>query len=467
MKKNIFLFTVLVFSGNVLAQMSYVNSLKQKLKTTKADSTKFNVLMELTQYYQDSKQDSLLFYAKEQLIMGEGINNTEMIGLAYGNIGVHEYIAGNYPVALQMLFKSLQLAESINDSSLIEYSCEKIGNTYKEYDAPDKAKQYYLQIKTIGERMHNDKFTQFAYGNLGYVYCVMNMLDSAMYYEQQEYTTDIKTRSDQIGWTLLSLGNIQLKLHNRSLALNYYKSAIDSTKKLQGDCRILTKCYLGLAGFYRTYGVNDSAIYYAHLSLNVSKKLPYLKGISNAARFLSDIYDSVHGIDSAFYYQRIFISTNDTLNSRNRNSSVANLTFLEQTRLQEREQTLKKTREERKQNIEYALMALGIITFIILFLLLIRSVIIHEKLIEILGVIALLIVFEFLNLLLHPFLGRVTDENPLLMLLALVCMAALLVPMHHRLEKWATHRLVENNKQIKLAAAKKTIEKLKRNKTEA
>lgn len=82
------------------------------------------------------------------------------------------------------------------------------------------------------------------------------------------------------------------------------------------------------------------------------------------------------------------------------------------------------------------------------------------KMIEFLGVIALLIVFEFLNLLLHPFLERVTHHSPVLMLLALVCIAALLVPLHHRIEKWATAKLVEKNKKIRLASAKKTIEEL-------
>ena len=48
----------------------------------------------------------------------------------------------------------------------------------------------------------------------------------------------------------------------------------------------------------------------------------------------------------------------------------------------------------------------------------------------------------------------------LLMLLALVCIAALLVPLHHKVEKWATAILIEKNKQIRLAAAKKTIEQL-------
>ncbi|MBL0007055.1 MAG: hypothetical protein IPP25_07660 [Saprospiraceae bacterium] len=46
------------------------------------------------------------------------------------------------------------------------------------------------------------------------------------------------------------------------------------------------------------------------------------------------------------------------------------------------------------------------------------------------------------------------------MLLGLVCIAGLLVPLHHKLEKWATERLVEKNKRVRLEMARKTIEKL-------
>ncbi len=138
------------------------------------------------------------------------------------------------------------------------------------------------------------------------------------------------------------------------------------------------------------------------------------------------------------------------------------MTFENEVRQQELTQEKVKLEEQRKQNIQYALIALGIITFIILFLLLSRSFITNTKLITFFGVVALLIVFEFLNLLLHPFLERVTNHSPVLMLLALVCIAALLVPLHHRVEKWATTKLVEKNKQIRLAAAKRTIEELEK-----
>jgi ADP-ribosylglycohydrolase len=118
--------------------------------------------------------------------------------------------------------------------------------------------------------------------------------------------------------------------------------------------------------------------------------------------------------------------------------------------------------EQRKQNIEYALIAVGIVTFIIVFLLLSRSIIVTERWISFFGVLGLLVVFEFLNLVIHPSLASITHESPVLMLAALVIVASLLIPLHHRLEKWIKEKMTEKNKKIRLANAKKTIEQLEK-----
>ncbi len=118
--------------------------------------------------------------------------------------------------------------------------------------------------------------------------------------------------------------------------------------------------------------------------------------------------------------------------------------------------------EQRRINLQYGLIVIGIITFLILFLILSRSVITNRKAIEFLGIIVLLIVFEFINLFLHPIIGQITNHSPILMLLTLVCIAALLVPSHNRLEKWAVSKLIKKNELIRLAAARKTIQDLER-----
>ena len=138
------------------------------------------------------------------------------------------------------------------------------------------------------------------------------------------------------------------------------------------------------------------------------------------------------------------------------------MAFVEQLRMRDEELKSIKTEQERQRQIQYLFISIGIIAAVIIFLLLSHSIIVNEAVIKFIGIIGLLVVFEFINLLIHPALERVTHHSPILMLLILVCIAALLIPLHHKLEKWVTHKMVEKNKQIRLLAAKRTIEQLER-----
>jgi len=123
-------------------------------------------------------------------------------------------------------------------------------------------------------------------------------------------------------------------------------------------------------------------------------------------------------------------------------------------------QKMNKAKEERNHNLQYAGIAISLITLIILFFALSRSIIVKTKFIEFFSVLELLAVFEFINLFIHPYLAHITNDSPILMLGVLIAIGALLIPFHHKLEKWITNIMVEKNKKIRLAAAKKTIEQL-------
>jgi magnesium-transporting ATPase (P-type) len=188
-------------------------------------------------------------------------------------------------------------------------------------------------------------------------------------------------------------------------------------------------------------------------------------GISNVAESLKKIYSNSNNRDSAFYYAEMQIAYKDSVGNQKRIAEMQNISFAQQLRDIDEETRARQDIEQRRQNIQFVSTALGIIILLILYLLLSHSFITNTKLITFFGIIALLVVFEFLNLILHPFLERITHHSPLLMLLGLVCIAALLVPLHHRLEKWATHKLVEKNKKVRLMAARRTIEKLENDKS--
>ena len=384
-------------------------------------------------------------------------NNLEEAS-AYSFLGQGYRLLGSNIKALEYHHKAIVLAEKNGNNSLLGIAENQIAHIYKDREQYDKAIQFYKSSVIHTEKGNIEKIKSWPIANLSTVYLSVNNLDSALIYAQKAYELDRKNNPREMIFAFLNLAGVQSKLGNDQLAVTYYKMAL---KESHGTTyvRYLNMIYTGLAQHYQSVNEKDSCEVYARKAIAVVTSTPFFYLSSKPAQLLADIYEKTN-CDSTLKYAKVFKIATDSLNSNKANQQIQLMTFDEDLRQQELAAEKIKANEERKENIQYALIGLGIVCFIIMFLLLSRSFITNTKLIEFFGVIALLIVFEFLNLLLHPFLEKITHHSPVLMLLALVCIAALLVPMHHKVEHWATHKLVEKNKAIRLSAAKKTIEKL-------
>ena len=101
-------------------------------------------------------------------------------------------------------------------------------------------------------------------------------------------------------------------------------------------------------------------------------------------------------------------------------------------------------RAKEKEERVYDLQLISIALFITLFIatvIVLRHSKISPRWVEFLGILALLLLFEFIILLLHPFIMSITGHQPIFTLLVLVCIAAILIPSHHRAEKWVKRKL--------------------------
>jgi hypothetical protein len=165
-----------------------------------------------------------------------------------------------------------------------------------------------------------------------------------------------------------------------------------------------------------------------------------VKRIANASAFLSAYFKEIGRLDSAYTYQEIMLAAKDSLYSQQKVKEVQNIFFNEKIRQQELKEARAKAEEEREHNLQMVGIAAFIITFM-LFLLMVSKRNLNTKTVEILGVIALLMVFEFISLLIHPFIAHITHHQPVFLLMFLVAIAALLVPLHHRLEHWFVAQL--------------------------
>jgi tetratricopeptide (TPR) repeat protein len=454
MKKIFLILLFLLLAVRISAQAPQVDSLNKLLTSTKEDTVKVMALVNLSFYYPNFQHG--LDLAQEGLILARKIKYEKGEASCLHQIANQYSSISNYPMALHYYLEALKIRERINDKNGMARSYNGIGSIYKEQGDYKNAIIYYQKA----ESMHPDDYwLALMNSHLGDIYILLGKQDSALKYYQHSYEYfNLNSDKYQLNRTVNGLGDVQLNMGNIELALAYYREAVRNGISYN-DTSGLSATYLRIAELYNALGAQDSSIFYARLSMSNAQNANVLKNVIGSGKLLSKLYENKNEKEALRYLQ-ISVAAKDSLFSRERTMQIQNLFINETKRESEIAEKEKNDESERKLNIQYALILLGIITFIILFLILSRSFITSARLIEFLGVMALLIVFEFFNLLLHPYLERVTNHTPVFMLLALVCVAAVIIPLHYRIEKWSTAKLVEKNKKIRLAKAKKTIEQL-------
>ena len=292
----------------------------------------------------------------------------------------------------------------------------------------------------------------------------MKLPDSAMPYIQEALSAGYRNKDSlDIANCLTVMGQIYIAMGQNELGRTFLHQAIFSLKRINNfyyeygrwvanDLNEISRSFLNSAQY-------DSCLVYARQAL-VYKNPDFQVITAQSYDLISKAFEKQNKRDSANEYFRRATEIQNAILSDEKNKNIQNQHFREELRQQEVAIQKEEVASKRRQNIENALIALGIILFTMLFLILSRSFITNERLIRYLGVLALLLGFEFINLLVHAYLEEATNHSQVLVLLLLVGIAALLIPFHHRLEKWIIVRLVEKNKKIRLAAAKLTIEKL-------
>ena len=464
MKKIIIALSLFINTQNLSAQKANVDSLIHAISVARNDSIK----LELIESFYTAEFNSDPAYVNEiglkLLKQSEADKNIIEESSAYSILGHAYRLLGNSVKGLTYHQKAIALAEKSNNLSVLAIANLQMGHIYKDRKEFDKAIQLYKLSAANAQQAHNERLQGWAFLNLGSVYLSINNLDSALIFSQKAYEIALSLKDDDgLTYVFINLANVQSKLGNSQLAIGYYNLAIAKTKKFQSTSRYLNLIYTGLAQHFQSQSQKDSSEYYARKAIAVVNNSPFFYLSSTPAQMLSDMYEN-NNCDSTLKYAKIFKTANDSLFNNKTNQQIQLMTFDENIRQQQLAQEKIKEDEQRHQNIQFALIAFGIISFVIIFLLFSRSVVANEKLISFFGVLGLLIVFEFINLLIHPWLAHFTAESPVLMLLALVVIASLLIPMHHRLEHWIKEKMIEKNKAIRLAAAKKTIEKLESDK---
>lgn len=443
MIKYLFLLCFFFLQGNAFAQKVKADSLYNLLKSEKIDSNRVKLMWEMADVSSIYDPEQALKLSTEALFLAKKIKYEEGQSRALGITASIFVRLGNYPRALEFNLQKLQIEEGKHNPRNLASVYMNIAIVYVFQEQYRQALRYYYQSDSVIQKYEIEEFYYNVALNLGDVYDRLNVTDSAYIYFKKSLSIALINKSnEQIGASMVGMGHSYLKQEKYLAALENYQKAISYLRVANND-DLFCEATLGLATLHEELKNNDSAVYYANVSHTIAEIDKFLPRQLDAVEFLSSHYQKEKNIDSAFYYMNYVKILNDSINSKARIRELQILSSNEQLRQLEIEENKQIAQRERAQQLQLLFIGIFIPGFFLLTLLL-SKIRIHVRVVKILGILSLLITFEYLTLLLHPYVANLTHHTPIYEMFIFVSIAAILIPGHHRIEHWLILRLTSN-----------------------
>ncbi|MEE9372005.1 MAG: adenylate/guanylate cyclase domain-containing protein [Saprospiraceae bacterium] len=183
--KQCILFILSLFFIIHNTELKTQDSLQHLLNTDIHDTTRIDVLDQLSQLYRGIDLDTCIAYAQEAILLAGEINDMERQAYMQKNAGIGYYYKGDFVKVLEYWESSLTTFENINHLTGISNLQSNIGAVYNSTGDYPQAIDYHLKSLRIAEKNGDDFRKATALQNIGAVYSNMeDYEESAKYYNQ-------------------------------------------------------------------------------------------------------------------------------------------------------------------------------------------------------------------------------------------------------------------------------------------
>lgn len=320
-----------------------IDSLRLLLQTAEEDISKVNVLNELgwefvvEAYFSESKE---YFKTAEQL--AQKLDFKEGLANSISNMGRAFEFEGDYVRSLEHQFKALKIREEIKDKKGVSYSLHYLGDIYlSQGDLSDndstlleynqKALDHFFKSLVVAQEINDKQSIANTFNCIGNTFRQQKDSMKAVEY----YSKAMKLREeigDKRGFvvTYNNIGKLHVQQGDYLKALEYLIKSLNLAQEI-GDSRAIVKALGSIGNCYLKQNNYSRAKEYYTKSLSISKEINFLEFIVTANHSLSEIYESKNyeGCDTniALAYYKEYIKGRDSINSKKLAQAEMNFEF--------------------------------------------------------------------------------------------------------------------------------------------
>ena len=230
--------------------------------------------------------------------------------------------------------------------------------------------------------------------------------------------------------------------HQQDSALVYFTKAEqvlenDPNKVLQ------SKFYNRYGEFLLRHGFKEKALDKFIRSFQMAEKASYLEYMVITSGQLDSLYAATGDYRNAYQYSVMNKILADSINNMSKQDQILVMEIDHETRQRERLAEQEKQVTIRRHDLQYTAITIGILSVFIL-LIMLGSLKVPEWIIRMLGFFSFIFLFEFVILLADHKIHELTEGEPWKVLLIKIFLIAILLPLHHGIEKMVINYLLSH-----------------------
>jgi tetratricopeptide (TPR) repeat protein len=275
---------------------------------------------------------------------------------------------GDFVKALEYATESLTLAEQMNNKSYQSLCYQGIGAIYKKQNGKyDMAITYYNKYLDYCLQHNNYEGVVIAYSNIGDLFQLKGMLDTAIYYhtKSSQVCKQYVDEPSMLAATNTALGVDMVQAGKWTEAIDYFNIAEVIYKHLHSDYD-MSVLYNQYGYLYANMQRYDSAIVYYQKGIRISEKMKLFPNLMVYYQAIANVYLNIDDYQNAYLYQNKYLKLNDSINTIQRQHIINKLQTEYDVEIMDKDIALLKASESEK-NLMLRIRAIIIFSIIIVF----------------------------------------------------------------------------------------------------
>lgn len=358
-QSTLLLLLIFLFVKPVKAQSdSAIEKLKKRLDHTQSMDDRLKLMLQLSEELYKPDPTLALKYANESERLANNILSDSLLNKAYINQASAYIRLGNYPRALQLLFKTIQAAKKVEDSHTLFSAYEMTGILFYFQNDKKKALQYFFKaLDQFSQKKpdNNKQIERKAYllNNIGILYDEKKLYAPSAYYFKEALNLADFLRNHELTANILNnQGTLYAHQGKTDTALKQYNEGIEIRKKNNNKWG-LTQSYISLGKFYFNLNEYEAAETHFKKAVEIAKQIESLHYMGIASSYLFQLYKQKNDYKHALEAIELTKKVNDSLHNEKRFREIGQLEMQFQLNLKQDELAAR----QREKNLYFSLTA--------------------------------------------------------------------------------------------------------------